>query len=106
MKLKLWIIGGVLGASGVVSATGVTRDAASQDANSTQRNFTDAGTSHDASGGDSNGLTHSSSSSQDSSESSSSSTGSSGSSLPNADRGLSHHSNTIGWQSLLPGSIQ
>jgi hypothetical protein len=108
MHVKHWLIGCALCFVGIGSAAASSRD--TQDLDNSTRAVTDSNTSHEdtgTTGGDVVGLTHNCpqhSASHDSSRgnpgSSSERSGGSGSSPAPA-----KHSH-LGWQSLLPGSIQ
>jgi hypothetical protein len=108
MRAKYWLIGCVLCLAGIGSAAATNLD--SQDQDSSTHATADSSTSHDGGnsiGGDALGLTHGcpprSTSSDSSGSTSSNSNDRSGgaASAPAPTRQLH-----LGWQSLLPGSIQ
>lgn len=105
MRAKHWLIGCALCFAGIGGAAAASVDG--RDLDNAQRGASDSSGAHDASTGDTSGMIHDSSPRNHTSDTPKNTTGN------NADHGggdgaLPVHTQPahLGWQSLLPGSIQ
>jgi hypothetical protein len=112
MGFRHWIIGSVLGIAVIAPVAASSLDAATRDpATSQPHTAADASATRDsdtttANGGDAAGLTHGNAGNVTPEPASDGPGNPGGGPTSTSDRGSMHHSSAIGWQSLLPGSIQ